>query len=62
MGCVGCARLGLPAGSSLLPGALVGYLARIPVAIVASVMAFGSGVVLSAGNARGPVALSVWYG
>ncbi|MGW5751371.1 ZIP family metal transporter [Nocardia rhamnosiphila] len=39
---------GLLAGSSLLLGALVGYLARIPVAIVASVMAFGSGVLLSA--------------
>ncbi|WP_218002734.1 hypothetical protein [Nocardia brevicatena] len=39
---------GLPAGSSLLLGALAGYLVRMPVAIVASVMAFGSGVLLSA--------------
>ncbi|WP_026923563.1 ZIP family metal transporter [Glycomyces arizonensis] len=39
---------GLLAGSALLVGALIGYLVRVPVKIVASVMAFGSGVLLSA--------------
>jgi ZIP family zinc transporter len=39
---------GLLAGSSLVAGALIGYLVRIPAKIVASVMAFGSGVLLSA--------------
>ncbi|WP_440900543.1 ZIP family metal transporter [Actinosynnema sp.] len=39
---------GLLAGSALLLGALVGYLARVPAAVVAGVMAFGSGVLLSA--------------
>lgn len=39
---------GLLAGSSLLLGASLGYLARLPAALVASVMAFGSGVLLSA--------------
>jgi ZIP family zinc transporter len=39
---------GLLAGSSLVAGALIGYLVRIPAKVVASVMAFGSGVLLSA--------------
>ena len=39
---------GLLAGSALLAGAAVGYLARVPRRIVASVMAFGAGVLLSA--------------
>ncbi|GAA4011472.1 ZIP family zinc transporter [Allokutzneria multivorans] len=39
---------GLLAGSALLVGALVGYLVRVPVGVVAGVMAFGSGVLLSA--------------
>ncbi|SDM73108.1 ZIP family metal transporter [Allokutzneria albata] len=39
---------GLVAGSALLIGALVGYLVRVPVGLVAAVMAFGSGVLLSA--------------
>ncbi|MGW4715728.1 ZIP family metal transporter [Nocardia sp. NPDC004260] len=39
---------GLLAGSALLIGALVGFWARVPTKIVASVMGFGSGVLLSA--------------
>jgi ZIP family zinc transporter len=39
---------GLLAGSALLIGAAVGYLARVPRHIVASVMGFGAGVLLSA--------------
>ncbi|WP_412751596.1 ZIP family metal transporter [Krasilnikovia sp. M28-CT-15] len=39
---------GLVAGSALLVGAAVGYLAPVPRKIVASVMAFGAGVLLSA--------------
>jgi ZIP family zinc transporter len=39
---------GLLAGSALIVGAAVGYLARIPRHVVASVMAFGAGVLLSA--------------
>jgi ZIP family zinc transporter len=39
---------GLIAGSALLLGAAVGYLIRVPRRVVASVMAFGSGVLLSA--------------
>ncbi|RZQ60985.1 ZIP family metal transporter [Amycolatopsis suaedae] len=39
---------GLLAGSALVVGALAGYLARIPGVVVAGVMAFGSGVLLSA--------------
>lgn len=39
---------GLLAGSALLVGAAVGYLARIPRDLVASVMGFGAGVLLSA--------------
>jgi ZIP family zinc transporter len=39
---------GLLAGSALLVGAAVGYLARVPQKIIASVMAFGAGVLLSA--------------
>jgi ZIP family zinc transporter len=36
------------AGGALLAGAAVGWLARLPVRLVAAVMAFGSGVLLSA--------------
>lgn len=39
---------GLLAGSALLLGALVGYLVRVPPKLIAAVMAFGSGVLLSA--------------
>ena len=39
---------GLLAGSALLVGAALGYLVRIPRKIVASIMAFGAGVLLSA--------------
>ncbi|ONI80536.1 ZIP family zinc transporter [Saccharothrix sp. ALI-22-I] len=39
---------GLLAGSALLLGALVGYLARVPRGVVAAVMGFGSGVLMSA--------------
>ena len=39
---------GLLAGSALLVGAAVGYLARIPQRAIASIMAFGAGVLLSA--------------
>ncbi|GGR66672.1 hypothetical protein GCM10010169_07830 [Micromonospora fulviviridis] len=39
---------GLLAGSALLIGALVGFFARVPRRVIASVMAFGAGVLLSA--------------
>ena len=39
---------GLLAGSALLVGALVGYLARVPRGVIAAVMGFGSGVLISA--------------
>jgi ZIP family zinc transporter len=39
---------GLVAGSALLAGAVLGYAVRIPQWLVASVMAFGAGVLLSA--------------
>ncbi|GGP76877.1 ZIP family metal transporter [Saccharothrix coeruleofusca] len=39
---------GLLAGSALVVGALVGYLTRVPPKVLAGVMAFGSGVLLSA--------------
>src|SRR4051812_34655280 len=39
---------GLVAGSALLLGALLGYFARIPQRAIAAVMAFGSGVLISA--------------
>ncbi|MGK5556552.1 ZIP family metal transporter [Actinomadura kijaniata] len=45
---VQAAGWGLLAGSALVVGALVGYLVRIPARVVAGVMAFGSGVLLSA--------------
>jgi zinc transporter ZupT len=38
----------LLAGSALVVGAAVGFLVRIPQRLVASVMAFGAGVLLSA--------------
>ncbi|MEV0425155.1 ZIP family metal transporter [Micromonospora sp. NPDC050495] len=39
---------GLLAGSALVIGAVVGYVARVPRRVIASVMAFGAGVLLSA--------------
>ncbi|RPI18693.1 MAG: ZIP family zinc transporter [Ignavibacteriae bacterium] len=39
---------GFVAGSALLIGALIGYLAEVPRKIIASIMAFGSGVLISA--------------
>jgi zinc transporter, ZIP family len=39
---------GLLAGSALVAGALVGYFAHVPQRAIASIMAFGSGVLLSA--------------
>ncbi len=39
---------GLLAGSALVLGAAVGYAARIPPVLVAAIMAFGSGVLISA--------------
>lgn len=39
---------GLLAGSALLLGAGVGYFARIPARLIAAIMAFGSGVLISA--------------
>ena len=36
------------AGSALLLGAAIGYSVRLPKAVLAGVMAFGSGVLLSA--------------
>jgi ZIP family zinc transporter len=39
---------GLLAGSALLVGAATGYLVRLPQKLVASIMAFGAGVLLSA--------------
>jgi ZIP family zinc transporter len=39
---------GFIAGSALLIGAAIGYLARLPKRLIAAVMAFGSGVLISA--------------
>lgn len=39
---------GLLAGSALILGAFIGYFTRIPHRVVASIMAFGSGVLISA--------------
>src|SRR5215212_2462223 len=39
---------GLVAGSALLLGAAAGYFARVPQRLIAAVMAFGSGVLISA--------------
>ena len=39
---------GLLAGSALLVGAAVGYFARVPQRVIAAVMAFGGGVLISA--------------
>ncbi|MEU8152545.1 ZIP family zinc transporter [Micromonospora sp. NPDC048986] len=39
---------GLLAGSALLVGAAVGWFARVPQRVIASIMAFGAGVLLSA--------------
>jgi ZIP family zinc transporter len=39
---------GLLAGSALLVGAAIGYFARVPARVIAAVMAFGGGVLISA--------------
>jgi ZIP family zinc transporter len=39
---------GLVAGSALLLGAVVGYFARVPQRLIAAIMAFGAGVLISA--------------
>src|SRR5215210_3295591 len=39
---------GLVAGSALLLGATIGYLARVPQRLIAGIMAFGGGVLISA--------------
>jgi hypothetical protein len=39
---------GLVAGSALVIGALIGYFTHIPHRVIASIMAFGSGVLISA--------------
>jgi ZIP family zinc transporter len=39
---------GLLAGSALVLGAAVGYLARVPARVIAAIMAFGGGVLISA--------------
>jgi len=39
---------GLVAGSALIVGTLIGYFVRVPQRIVASVMGFGAGVLISA--------------
>ncbi|HET6567362.1 MAG TPA: hypothetical protein VFG50_05310, partial [Rhodothermales bacterium] len=39
---------GLVAGSALLGGALVGYYTHVPQRLIAGIMAFGSGVLISA--------------
>lgn len=39
---------GLVGGSALLLGAVVGYLVRLPTRVIAAVMAFGAGVLISA--------------
>ncbi|MER5407394.1 ZIP family zinc transporter [Streptomyces sp. NPDC002769] len=47
-GCSGRRWVGLLAGSALLAGAALGYLVRVPQRVIAYVMAFGAGVLLSA--------------
>src|SRR3954447_8654098 len=39
---------GFTAGSALLLGAMVGYFARVPQRLIAAIMAFGGGVLISA--------------
>src|SRR5690242_7669580 len=39
---------GLVAGAALLVGAAIGYLARVPARVIAGIMAFGAGVLISA--------------
>jgi ZIP family zinc transporter len=39
---------GLVAGSALLIGAAIGYFARVPQRLIAAIMAFGGGVLISA--------------
>jgi ZIP family zinc transporter len=44
----GAGSWGLVAGSALLVGAMIGYFAHTPQRVIAAVMAFGSGVLISA--------------
>lgn len=39
---------GLAAGAALIVGALIGWIVRVPVRVVAAIMAFGAGVLISA--------------
>src|SRR4051812_41211572 len=39
---------GLVAGSALVLGAAIGYAVRVPARVIAAIMAFGSGVLMSA--------------
>ncbi|HEX2644881.1 MAG TPA: ZIP family zinc transporter, partial [Thermoanaerobaculia bacterium] len=39
---------GMLAGGALVLGAAIGYLAQVPQRLIAAVMAFGSGVLISA--------------
>lgn len=48
MSALWAALWGLVAGSALIVGALAGYFARTPQRLVAAIMAFGSGVLISA--------------
>lgn len=45
---IGAALAGLAAGGALFVGALVAWFVRVPQVVVASIMAFGSGVLISA--------------
>jgi ZIP family zinc transporter len=48
VGALHAAFWGLIAGSALVVGALVGWFVRVPTRLIAAVMAFGSGVLISA--------------
>ncbi|HEX6397246.1 MAG TPA: hypothetical protein VFZ95_07475, partial [Steroidobacteraceae bacterium] len=39
---------GLLAGAALVLGAIIGYFVRVPPRLIAAIMAFGSGVLISA--------------
>jgi len=47
-GALNAALWGMVAGSALVLGAAIGWFARVPARVIASVMAFGSGVLISA--------------
>ncbi|GFE68338.1 hypothetical protein [Chroococcus sp. FPU101] len=46
--CLQAGFWGLVGGSALLVGAAIGYFLRIPQRLIAAIMAFGSGVLISA--------------